>query len=237
MQAPGCPKLRQGAAYILLRVREHASRGWNNKLKPEQGVGVCTRSGCTLVCEHAPYSRGWNNKHQAAQQTRPRPQPEAGAQHPDTRLRFRSTREQPAHGCLRTGVPKGRGSQRTAAQNTRTSLFGVRTRLGQPVRELARDRFVGRGLAYWCTAPGGWSLRDHPQHPLESVGLRPTFGSSACNHLKPPIGSRGPRAKRAPVLALSQLVCKHQGRALSLYDRVTLWPGHALVIKCRFAPP
>ena len=156
VQAPGCPKLRQGAAYILLRVREHASRGWNNKLKPEQGVGVCTRSGCTLVCEHAPYSRGWNNKHQAAQQTRPRPQPEAGAQHPDTRLRFRSTREQPAHGCLRTGVPKGRGSQRTAAQNTRTSLFGVRTRLGQPVRELARDRFVGRGLAYWCTAPGGW---------------------------------------------------------------------------------
>ena len=78
---------------------------------------------------------------------------------------------------------------------------------------------------------------NHPQHPLESVGLRPTFGSSACNHLKPHIGSRGPRAKRAPVLALSQLVCKHQGRALSLYDRVTLWPGHALVIKCRFAPP
>ena len=125
VQAPGRPKLRQGDAYILLRVREHSSRGWNNKLKPEQGVGVCTRSGCTLVCEHAPYSRGWNNKHQAAQQTRPRPQPEAGAQHPDTRLRFRSTREQPAHGCLRTGVPKGRGSQRTAAQNTRRS-FGVR---------------------------------------------------------------------------------------------------------------
>ena len=54
-----------------------------------------------------------------------------------------------------SGLLAGRGSQRTAAQNTRTSLFGVRTRLGQPVRELARDRFVGRGLAYWCTAPGG----------------------------------------------------------------------------------